>query len=234
MSKKRILVKPKPIVRHDRWSQEQEELLQQLIVSKYEYAFQSDGGRPTVLSQDVKERFYLAYTQGLPIDLCCDYCMIDRTLFYCWSDWYKKLKKRVEPVLWKVYNADMNNENYQVNEDDAKILTLTEQEQHIIEFFDKLAMIKGQYALRILTGLNVSAMRGNVSAAGYLLRQSFREHFSDDGNGSRPENEQPANVGFNYIEINAVEAPRELQEKNVTPNKQPNTIGQTEQVESVQ
>lgn len=185
------------------WTPEQQELVDQLLDAKYSRMFSRDAGKPTALTVDLMERFLRAASQGLPLELCCSYCMIDTTLFFSWRDWYKRIKKRIDPILNRVYQAEQDGVNYELSHNEQHSLRLSDTEATVVEFFDKISMMQGAYGLRIITGMNVAAMNGDSRAATWLLKSAFPKHYSETPQDDTPS--ENAGVGYAYIEINAVQ-----------------------------
>lgn len=214
------------------WTREQEELTQQLLQAKYNRFATRKLGAPTVLTPDLIERFLMAARQGLPVELICNFCLIDTALFYQWRDWAGRIRKRIEPILARAYKAQMDGEEYHFTTAERHSLRLSADETLIINFFDKLTMIKGEYGLRIMTGLNVAALGGNTNAATWLLKSSFPEHYSEVNAGQS--DGDSASAGYAYIEVNAEEPEPERLMKNVTPQPVLNGENLTENVSTIQ
>lgn len=232
MVRKTKTIKPS-IVFDGEWNRDQEELVQQLLHAKYNRFTTRKLGAPTVLTKDLIERFLMAARQGLPVELICNFCLIDTALFYQWRDWAGRVRKRIEPILARAYKAQMDDmAAYTFSPQEKASLRLNADESLIIDFFDKLTSVKGEYGLKIMTGLNVAALGGNVNAATWLLKSAFPEHYSDVN--TNQSDGDAASAGFAYVEVHYETAEPERMEKNITPQRLPVSDSTEDRTDNVQ
>lgn len=217
-------------VREEVWTEEDQELLQDLLAQKQKapfIRFTQRFGRPTKLTDELIERFIACLLSMSYIDVACKFCSISRDCFYRWMEKAASVVTEIEQIWAKQEKAKEVGREYKLSPAERATLRDLQREetQRLVYFYDRVQQAQSEIEIKLQRHI-LSAASNSWTAAAWMLERKFPERWlSKDGRLILGDGESRPQAGFAYIEVPP--DPNEAKVIDVTPKPHDGNVRNT-------